>query len=119
VSGTTKARKAAGAKPAAARGEQGSADKTFTWRTLDFTLPPRLPASIAFDMVEIETGSLGALFRFLKGLLGPDQLEAIRNKLDADDVPLDDLETVLSEIMNAALDPYGLSLGESEASPAS
>lgn len=114
---------AAAQKAAAARAETATAPapKGFTWRGIEFKLQDRLPATIAFDIADIENGaeSLGPLFAFLTSLLGKDQLKQVRAKLEEDGDTFDDLPEILPELIDLALDPFGMSLGESEASPTS
>ena len=117
---TTKTKTAAPKRAAVARSEPKAPQaKSFEWRGLVFKLPAQLPATIAFDMAEIEDGGLGPLFGFLTRLLGKDQMQQVRDKLDADGDVLDDLDKILTELMDGALDPFGLGLGEASASPTS
>lgn len=114
-------RKAAAKKAAAARAEKTPDAKTFTWRDLTFDLPAQLPATVAFDfadMAESDSGPLAA-FRLLGSIIGNDHLAEIRKKIAADGDTVDDLETIIGELFTAAFEPYGISLGESPASPSS
>jgi hypothetical protein len=92
------------------------------FRGIRLTLPPTLPASFAFDALEIEEAGgmeLKDIRRLLVGLLGEDQWRTIREKITADGDPIDDVGKIMEELLDAMLSPYGVSLGEPQASDAS
>lgn len=120
----TPPRPAAAKKAAAARVETngGTQARSFQWRDLEIALPAQLPATIAFDVADLqanEDNALTPMFQLLEGLFGRDQLQKVRGQLAKDGETLDDLPEILVELVGAALEPFGVSLGESEASPAS
>lgn len=106
------ARKKAGA--ARAETKKPPAAKTFAWRGIQLKLPDRLPATVAFDLADLETSeeALTPLFRFITGLIGSDQLARVRTKVAEDNDSLDDLPDILSGIVSSILDEYGMSVGE-------
>lgn len=109
----TKSKAAPKTGAAAARDETAPEPKSFNWRGIDLELPDKLPATIAFDMVDIEKGGLAPLLGFLTRLLGDEQVQIVRAKLDDDGDALDELDEILTELMDGALSPFGLGLGES------
>lgn len=106
-------------KGAAARREaDDEAPKPLEWRGLEFTLPVTLPASAAFDLAGA-SGAFGDIM-FLASVLGPEQTRDLRAKLDADGVALDEEGTQeLGGLVESVCEAFGLTAGESEASPAS
>lgn len=107
-------------KGAAATGEVDGTPKTVDWRGITFTLPPVLPGELIFDFAEIEDAEgTGPLVRLLKSMLGDEQVAQIRGKIAEDHVPLSEVGEALSELMSLVFDAYGVSAGESPASPGS
>ncbi len=93
--------------------------KRGTFRGITLDLPPVLPASFAFDAIEIEASGgmeLGDVRRLLVSLIGTDQWRTLRDKIAADGDPIDDVGPIMEELLKALFDPYGVSLGESSAS---
>lgn len=103
-------------KATAARDEvKEDGPKTFTHGGLTLTLPREMPNEVLFDMIEAESAETGVDefligLRILRSIVGQDQFTDIRNKVGAD------VEKTL-ELMNLVLDQYGLTMGESPASP--
>ncbi len=93
--------------------------KAGDFRGIALTLPPVLPASFAFDALEIEVSggmALKDVRSVLVGLVGEDQWRAIREKIAADGDPIDDLSRIMEELVSALFEPYGVTLGEFGAS---
>src|SRR5688572_21242141 len=66
--------------------------KSGDFRGVPLTLPPVLPASFAFDALEIEVAGgmeLKNIRHLLVGLVGEEQWQAIREKIAADGDPID------------------------------
>jgi hypothetical protein len=125
-----KAAEAAGVKPraprkpsqrgkaAAALAEKKPQPKTVTYDgDVTVTLPDEMPDEILFDMIEVEAsgGPVNEYIiclRILRSLVGSDDFMAIRHRIGGDP------EKVMA-LVDDAIAQYGMTLGESEASPAS
>jgi hypothetical protein len=111
---------AGGKKAAAAAAELGDGPVEFSWRGATFTRPARVPATLAFDLAEIEEGAgITAIIRLIGAFVGTEQLTKVRAQVDADGVALGELEDALAEFINAALEPSAVEMGESPASAGS
>lgn len=107
-------------KPAAARAEAAPAEdgrKTYTFEGIELSLAAEIPPEILFDVIESEASEGSANeylvnLRILRTLVGPDQFMTIRHRIggDADKV---------WALMDGVLGEYGLTMGESSASPES
>lgn len=93
---------------------------TIEWRGITFLVPVKLPGSMVFDLAAIEDDrELSGVMGMLKRTLGAGPLRDVQAKLDEDDVSLEEVGDVLSELLENVLGHYGMSAGESAASPAS
>jgi hypothetical protein len=93
--------------------------RTGTFRGIALTLPPVLPASFAFDAMEIGEGdgsTLTDIRGLVVGLVGLDQWRLIREKIKADGDPIEQVDPILEELIDSVTAPYGLDLGKSSAS---
>ena len=105
--------KAAAKKAAAARGEKAGKSKTIDFRGLELKLPAKLPGTLIFDLADIETGNdLRGTMEFLKSLVGPEQYQAIRNKVAEEQISFDEVEKVLVGLLEDIVGTSGLDLGE-------
>lgn len=111
---TTGKSKTASAKAGAvARSERNGKPKTVDFKALTLTLPKDLPATIDFDLIELETEqTLQPIYRMLRSILGADQFLDVRNAVDPDDPERSDI----FGLFQAIFDAYGVEPGESEAS---
>lgn len=101
--------KAAAPKRGAAAKAAGNKPKGIKWQGLDLELPPALPESMLFDIVEVEaTDNPLPILRAIRSILGPEQFTEVRYKLEekGDEAGL---ESLLADLFGA----YGLTLGES------
>lgn len=111
--------KAAPDKGAAARAESNGAGKTHEWRGITFTLPPKLPGDLLWAYADFEQArdmvapSLG----MLTALLGGEQALMVRQKVRDDKVSMDDTLDEIGGMIDDIFALYGLTEGESEASP--
>jgi hypothetical protein len=104
-------------KAAAARAEKHveSVPKTVTFEDVTLTLPDEMPDEILFDMIEGEASN-GAVseyiicLRILRSLVGPDDFMTIRHRIGRE-------PDKVMKLVDDAIEQYGLTLGESEASP--
>jgi hypothetical protein len=103
-------------KAAAARAEkQQPESKTVTFDGITLTLPDEMPDEILFDMIEGEASN-GAVseyiicLRILRSLVGPDDFMTIRHRIGRE-------PDKVMKLVDDAIEQYGLTLGESEASP--
>lgn len=105
---------AARKKAAAARSEKKKDEaKTVDFRGLTLHLPAKLPGTILFDLADLESGNdLRGTMQFIKSLVGAGQYQAIRNKIEEDNVPLDDVSDVLLKLLEDVLESSGLGQGE-------
>lgn len=106
--------KAAPKKGAAALAE--SEEKSVTFRGVDIKLAPKLPATLLFDLTEIEIAGESplAVLRLLRSLVGPEQFRLIRNRVESaeEDDGFEDVGSLVSNIF----EQYGLTVGEASAS---
>lgn len=109
--------KAAAGKAAAARAEKKPRAKSLTFNGIKFTLPPELPDTFIFDVIEIEAAgdSIGPVFRMLRSMIGPEQFNLLRNAVEDKSISPDEID----DFVSAVFDKYGLGLGESSASQGS
>lgn len=104
---------------AAVAERDGSTSHTLTWRDVEFVLPVKLPASMAWAIADVESSdgtSVAPVLALLRSLLGADQEKQLRAKLEADQVTLDELPDALSELLASVFDTYGMAEGDSDAS---
>jgi hypothetical protein len=108
-----KATKAAPKKGAAARSEKKNTPKAVDFLGLKLKLPAKLPGTILFDLADLESGNdLRGTMEFIKSLVGPDQYQAIRNKVAEDEIALEKVDGVLLKLLEDILEASGLSQGE-------
>lgn len=118
----TKTSNGKGAKAAAeaALAELEDTPRISHFRGVALTLPPKLSATFALDMAEIQAGQgtndLGGIYRLMVGLVGVDQWRAMREKILQDGDSMDEVGDLLSEMIQAVTEPYGVEPGESPAS---
>jgi hypothetical protein len=117
----TRARKVTRAEAEKAVQEIKNPDKprVGTFRGIELTLPPVLPASFAFDAMEIGEGDASTLTDIrglIVGLVGLDQWRLIREKIKTDGDPIEQVDPILEELIDGVTAPYGLDLGKSSAS---
>lgn len=118
---TAPAKAAARKKAAAAAAERDAQDRTIDFRGQTLTLPAVLPGTLYFDLGELadDEADIGTQVRLLTSLLGEDQVRLVRRKVADDEIPLDDMAQVLSDLFEDAFSAYGMGAGEPSASPAS
>lgn len=85
--------------------------KTVTFRDVSLELPDELPATILFDITELESAGSSPmpLFRLLRSLLGPEQFQRVRAQLQADDDVMGAVEGLIGDVFAE----YGMGLGDS------
>lgn len=104
-------------KAPAAKREVKKEPRVADFRGLSLNLPDDLPGSLAFDLFGLGASSdPAAQLRFLNTVLGLDQLERVRAKMDADGVTFDQVDDFFEELVGAVLGAYGSTAGESPAS---
>lgn len=111
---------AASKKGAAAREEKKPKPKPKVAKVwdLELELPESLPATFIFDIAEMqENPDVLTVIRTLTSFLGREQVAQIRAKVARGEVIDDQLGDFLADVMNACMEPFGMSLGEAEASP--
>lgn len=114
--------KKAPARPSRAAAEKAAADTTdgpklTTFRGIALTLPAQMPAAFSFDIAEVqfdlaEGNGLGGLHRLMVDFLGPDQWRTVRRKITEDGEAIDELGAIVTELMDAIVDPYGADAGK-------
>lgn len=110
------------AKAAAARREKSDDDeRTITFRGVTLALPKLLAGTLYFDFADLreDQGNPATHIRMLKSLIGHDQVELVRAKIAEDEVPFSEMDTIIFDLLNAAMAAYGMTSGESSASPGS
>lgn len=116
---------AASRKGAAARAEKDAKPKpkSHKWKGLKLETPPDLPGTLMFDIAALQNFGddvpIGPLVDLLETLVGPVQLRQIRAKVTEDQIPFEDMPELTLGLLNDLLGPYGLNLGEVEASAGS
>lgn len=105
------AKPASAAQAEAARDEATESAKTVAFRGATLTLPPELPATMLFDIVELEAAGDNPmpLFRLLRSVLGPEQFVEVRNEIKPDEEIVDAVDGLLTDVFGQ----YGLTLGKS------
>ncbi len=97
--------------------------KTSSFRGIELTLPAKMPAAFAFDIAEVEEalqeGGMGALNRLMAGFIGPEQWRTVRRKITEDNQSIEDLGSIVTELLDTVVGPYGIDVGKSGASAAS
>lgn len=91
------------------------------FRGVEFELPAMLPASFVFDIGEMMADGgidFGLIHRLMVGVITPESWRLVRDKIAADGVGFDQLDTLIGELFDAVMNPYGMDLGESSASTA-
>lgn len=118
--GETKARprKAAPSKGAAARAEAATdpAAKTIQFGGQTLNLPDSLPETILFDITELEAseGDPMPIYRMLRSVLDKEQFTLVRNEIGRMNGAADG---AVDRLLGDIFEQYGISLGESSASP--
>jgi hypothetical protein len=106
---------AAPKKAAAARAEKTGEGATFEFRGLELQLPSKLPLSIAFQWRKVmkdKNGDQFAILGVLENLIGPEQYEAVEQKIDAEKLTIDDDADVLVELIDGVMEALGTTSGE-------
>jgi hypothetical protein len=99
----------------AARAEKSPKQKKYEFNGVKFVLPPLLPDTIMFDIVDMESGNAVVVFRTLKSILGSEQFYALRQAVDDQTIKAEELDTFIEGLF----EKYGVSPGEPSASPTS
>lgn len=99
---------------AAARAEKSPKEKSLTFNGVKFKLPPTLPDTILFDMVEVEAQGASPLpmFRMLRSILGQEQFGALREAVETETIPAEELDRFIESVFAK----YGVTPGERSAS---
>ncbi len=96
---------------------------TADFHGLELTLPPKLPGSMALRLGKMQSAPAaagpGAMYEFLVGLIGADQVDRVMDHLDALGWDYDDFDRTVGELLAAVTGAYGGEPGESKASPGS
>ncbi|MES2867618.1 MAG: hypothetical protein V4703_12820 [Actinomycetota bacterium] len=107
----------------AALAELADASRISHFRGVALMLPPKLPATFALDMAEVQASQgqqeLGPTYTLLVGLLGRGQWRKVRDKIAEDGDSMEQIGDVLQEVFKAIMDPYDVTPGESPASATS
>lgn len=103
--------------------ELGDKPREGDFRGLKLRLPPKLPATFALDMAELQALSddtnLGPTYRLIVGVIGEEQWRAMRGVIAESGDSMDEIGLILEELLKALTEPYGVTPGESEASATS
>lgn len=121
-------RSTGGGKQAAARSERSEEPKVVKWEGLELHAPARLPSTITIDLGRIEamerrgdSSTIGALYELVESLVGDGGMslirQALQNGVGEKYGPIDG--RVYTDVLNAIMESYGTSTGESSASPTS
>lgn len=106
---TTASRK----RGAVARSEVNGKGKTVDFRGLKLILPPEAPGDLVFSIENNEASAA------VQEIFGDAQYVQIREKCKADGLNLTQVFEALRDLLTACFEKWGLSEGESPASPAS
>lgn len=124
----TSAKKATNGPPTRAQAQKAIAElsdrpREGDFRGLKLRLPPKLPATFALDMAEVQASEGGSnmapTYRLIVGLIGESQWHAVRDFVAQSGDTMDDIGKILEELIGACTEPYGVTPGESEASATS
>jgi len=102
------------ATAARAEKQKGGKSKALTFNGVKFKLPAVLPDTILFDMVEVESQGSSPLpmFRMLRSILGQEQFAALREAVESETIPAEELD----RFIEALFSKYGVTPGEPSAS---
>lgn len=119
-----KAKAAASKEDAAAAAAQAEANDDkheVEFQGLTLALPPKLRESVIWRFGILREGDFQGVARLLQSVIGDEQFSRVLDKLDEDEVHVDpDAEvSPMAKLLSDALETYGLSPGESEASSGS
>lgn len=113
---------AAEKKAAAAKAESNGGVESIPFRGLDLALKPKCPLSVPARAAVLRDQDMIGAFRMLESMLADRaEYQRLMDKLDEDEVDIDDEEgaTQVGDLLRTALERYGLTQGESEASASS
>lgn len=86
------------------------------FRGVKIALPPKLPATFALDMAEVQAtqggADMGPMYRLIVGLIGSEQWRAVRDSIATTGESMDDLGEILKDLVVAVTAPYGMEPGE-------
>lgn len=86
------------------------------FRGTKLTLPPKLPATFALDLAEVQAGEggsdMGPTYRLIVGLIGAEQWRTVRDQIAQTGESMDGLGEILKDLIEAITAPYGMSPGE-------
>lgn len=100
-------------KGAAARAEKKKEAPTIEFRGLKLVLPEKIPGTLLFDLADLDSGrDLQGTMGLIKSLIGEAQYQAVRDRIGADGLDLEETETALVGLLEQAFDASGASLGE-------
>ncbi len=118
---TSKTAAAAKDKAAAAQAEANGGPEPVMFRELELRLNPKLPLSVVARLSVLRDDDVMGAFRIMEAMLGKSEFQRVMDKLDADDVTIDDdsVASEIGELINDALGRYGMTPGEAEASTTS
>ena len=103
----------------AAAGQEPEA-RTVEFRGLTITLPDRLPSSMLFHMVDLESdGNILAAFKLLRETIGADQFAEVSRLMRPDEDPIMGAFTMVNELIGVVFAEMGVDAGEAEASQSS
>lgn len=107
-------------KTAAARAERAPQPRSLDWNGLELELPANLPGELVFDLAAVETNrGPASMLGAIRTVIGDEQLEAVRERIVELGLTLDDVGEALGELVTGIWAEYGLTPGESDASPQS
>lgn len=102
----------------AAREEKAPKPKSVKVWGLELKLPESLPATFMFDIAEMqENPDALTVIRTLTSFLGREQVAEIRAKVARGEVSDEQFVEFLGDVLTACMEPFGMDLGEAEASP--
>lgn len=100
----------------AAVAELSDAPREGDFRGTKLTLPPKLPATFALDMAEVQAGEggadMGPTYRLIVGLIGTEQWRTVRDQIAKTGESMEELGEILKDLIEAITSPYGVGPGE-------
>lgn len=112
---------AAAKKAAAAQAESNGKVDPIMFHGLELKLKPKLPLSIPMRIGVLRDDDVMGAFRIIESMVGRDQYQLLVDKVDEEGLDTDSEAgmTEIGELLNQALENYGLTQGEAQASDSS
>lgn len=99
----------------AAGDEKTDQPKKIKWRKLELELPSKLPGTVYFDIFDLDAVRTeeAQKLSILRNVIGDDQFADVRNRIIEDEIPAEDVDDAIDELLEKVMGTYGLTQGNS------